>query len=154
MNARKGRRAEKRLVLEIEEFLRGRVRLGFVMKGSAVPAWVEINWLAHGDPSEILARAREELGLKRPQGSWVWATSTLVNELFMDAGANADTIRQLQRDCIIPMEMALMSQTHQTMLPVDLVTLGVLRLRSHPHAHRSPNDERQDRPDPFETDHE
>jgi hypothetical protein len=132
----KGRRAGKRLIDEVESFLAGRALDRYRSTGATPPAWAEINWLAHGEPSDILDRVRYELGLKRLPGSWPWAVSTLAQELFVDAGARTETIRRLQRDCLIPMEMALMRHAHQDFPPEHFVALGVPRLRAHPSARR------------------
>jgi hypothetical protein len=133
---RKVQQAERRLIRESEAFLRGRALQGLWTRNQVVPEWAHINWLAHADPSEILARAREELGLRRPEGSWPWATSTLAHELFVDSGESGDTVRQLQRDCIIPIELALISTEQLSMSPAHCVWLAVLKLRAHPLTHR------------------
>jgi hypothetical protein len=134
MRVGKGRRAEKRLVRETEALLTGRARIGFIAAGLSIPVWAEINWLAHANPSEIVSLARDELSLKGPDGSWAWAISTVARELFRDAGAKTDTIRRLQCDCIIPMEISLMREVPEQFLPIDFVSLGLLRIRAHPSA--------------------
>jgi hypothetical protein len=131
---RRGRpgRDEQLLLDEVEEFLAGRALLRYRGADPAMPVWVAANWLAHAEPSTIEERVRYETGLQRLGGSWEWAVSTLARELVALAGWRPEVVRQLQRDCFVPIELAVLERSRADMLPLHLVTLGLARLRTHP----------------------
>jgi hypothetical protein len=124
------------LVGEIESFLAGNALRSYLDSGLAVPAWANVNWLAHGRPTDVRERVRLEYGLERLEGSWAWAVSTVAREL-LDAGREDSVVLRLQRDCLVPMELALLDQGGRGFLPSHFVTLGVPRLRAHPMARHS-----------------
>ena len=96
------------------------------------PAWVHLNRVAHALPSEIITRARSEMGLGPLTGTWAWATSTLARELLNGSGGDVTIVDQMQRDCLVPMELALMHPGREHVLPRHVVILGVPRLHAHP----------------------
>jgi hypothetical protein len=121
------------LVEEIESFLTGNALRSYVASGLPVPTWANINWLAHGEPAELRERVRLEYGLERLEGSWAWAVSTVARELLEAGGADPVVVR-LQRDCLVPIELALLEQGDREFLPARLVSIGIPRLRAHPMA--------------------
>ncbi len=124
-------RQEQVLLDETEEFLAGRVLLRYGEAGRPLPVWVAANWLAHAEPAAIEARVRYEAGLQRLGGSWEWAVTTLARELVELAGRRPEVVRQLQRDCLVPVELAVLDQGRADLLPLHLVALGRARLRGH-----------------------
>jgi hypothetical protein len=128
-------RMAARLVEESEGFLRGRALATCLTTGTEVPVWAEINWLAHGQPSDIRDHVRSEYGLERPTGSWSWAVTVLARELVACADEEEDTISLMQRDCLVPMELGLMHQVDGAVQPMHLVLAGVTKLRAHPRSH-------------------
>jgi len=122
------------LVDEIESFLAGNAVRPYLDSGLPVPAWANLNWLAHGRPAELRERVRLESGLRRMEGTWAWAVSTVAREL-LEAGREDAVVLCLQRDCLVPMELALLDQGGRGFLPSHLVTLGIPRVRAHPMAH-------------------
>jgi len=122
------------LLDEVEEFLGGRSLHRYRGAPTAMPVWVAANWLAHAEPATIEERVRYETGLQRLGGSWEWAISTLARELVALAGWRPDVVRQLQRDCFVPLELDVLEQGREDMLPRHLVTVGLARLRTHPGA--------------------
>lgn len=122
-----------------ESILAGQVRGRYVDEGLPVPPWAELNWLAHAQPSDIRACAAGRPGLNEPTGTWPWALRILARELVAHADENQDPIVELQRQCLIPMELTLMGHGSVGFLPKHLVALGVLRLRSHGHARGRPD---------------
>jgi hypothetical protein len=135
---RKSRRDEAGdgLIEEIESFLAGYALRSYLDLGLAVPAWANINWLAHGRTADLRERVRLEYGLERLEGSWAWAVSTVAREL-LEAGREDSVVLRLQRDCLVPMELALLDQGGRGFLPSHLVAIGVPRLRAHPMARHS-----------------
>ena len=127
-------RDEQELLDEVEEFLGGRSLHRYRGSAAAMPVWVAANWLAHADPSTIEERVRYETGLQRLGGSWEWAISTLARELVALAGWRPEMVRQLRRDCFVPIELAVLEQGRGDLLPLHLVAMGLARLRTHPGA--------------------
>ena len=121
------------LIDEIESFLAGNALRSYVDSGLPVPPWANINWLAHGEPAELRERVRLEYGLERLEGTWAWAVSTVARELLEAGGADPVVVR-LQRDCLVPIELALLERGDRGFLPSRLVSIGIPRLRSHPMA--------------------
>jgi hypothetical protein len=122
------------LVAEAEAFLGGRAVEVYRNCQVAVPAWARLNWLAHGHPRELTGLARREWGLLRPEGTWAWAVGTLAREILAGSRGDLAIVRLLQRDCLIPMELALMHEEGGAALPNHVVVLGLPRVRSHPSA--------------------
>jgi hypothetical protein len=112
--------------------LAGRAMVMYRAAKVPIPAWVHINWIAHGLPSEIVGLARAEAGLRRPSGTWPWVTSTFADELLAGSTGDLSIVGQLQRDCLIPMELALMHPHSESVLPSHVVTLGIPHLLAHP----------------------
>lgn len=119
---------------ECAAFLDGQALHLYETNGLVAPAWAHVNWIAHCEPTTIVDQVRGELGLHRPPGGWQWAISTIARELIEKAGASEVAIRILQRECLIPMELALLGGNSAGFLPNHLVTLGVPRLRAYPFA--------------------
>ena len=132
----RSQRHARRCVAECGAFLEGRALFVYLANGCAVPTWARVNWIAHVDPSAVIDRYRSEHGLRRLEHSWPWATSTLTNEMVEIAGADRDVIRQLQRDCLVPMELTLLQSGGGGFGPEHLVAQGVPSLRAHPAAKR------------------
>ncbi len=134
------------LIEETEAFLAGRyleVRAG---SDSGRPAWAQLNWLSHADPDEVSDSA-PALGPSR-LGSWSWAVAVLTGEVLELTGGDRARIRDLQRSCLIPLELTLMMPSFWNVLPAEVVALAVARLRAHPSVRRRdptkvpPSDER------------
>jgi hypothetical protein len=126
-----------RVLEEAEGILTGQARCRY--HGTAhPPVWTEVNWLAHADPAAIRDRVGYESGLRRLDDSWEWATTTLARELLERAGWQRDVVVQLQRDCLVPIELTLLDDVGNDLLPRHLVTLAIARIRSHPCADTGP----------------
>ncbi len=132
-----GRRREglavDRLVAETEAFLAGRYLEVVTASGTGSPAWAQLNWLAHADPGDV--RNSRRPGPNRPArlGSWPWAVEVLATELL--ASTSDDTgVRILQRECLVPLELTIMLPSFWNVMPAEVVTLALTRLRAHPRA--------------------
>lgn len=125
-------------VREAEALLAGGARHGYPLTQVPVPAWTEVNWLAHADPALIGQRVRYESGLHRPQGTWAWATGLVARELLDLAAWRPELVVQLQRECLVPIELWLLERDHHGLAPDQFVSVGIERLRSHPRDRRTP----------------
>jgi hypothetical protein len=121
-----------KLIEETTALLMGRAMSFYQVRKRQPPAWVHLNWIAHGQASEIIERARSETGLNRPSGTWAWATSTFARELLVSSKGDLFTVEQLQRDCLVPIELALMRGGREDVHPEQVVALGIPHLLSHP----------------------
>lgn len=122
----------RQCVAECAAFLEGRALELYLGRRAQPPGWAHLNWLAHARPTELIDRFRGELGLRRPAGTWAWATSALVGALVVMTGADEETIRLLQRDCLVPFELALLRGDTGGVLPEQVVAQAVPRLLRHP----------------------
>ena len=123
-------RDSTRLVNEAEAFLGGHARDTYQGARLPIPGWAELNWLAHAETEAVLARVRSEACLDESrQGSWEWAVDVLASTLVEAAGGSQSIVARVQRDCIIPMELALLAAGCRFCLPTHLVALGVPRIR-------------------------
>jgi hypothetical protein len=118
-------------VEEAEAFLAGRYGSALQRAGD-VPVWARMNWLAHASPSELKARIEEDRREPAPSGSWAWAVHELNQEIVELAQGDCSQIGRLQRDCMVPLEMALLDPQYWPALPSEIVILAVNRLRGHP----------------------
>ncbi len=130
--------AEVVLVEEAEAFLTGRYEAAVTRGASGVPVWARVNWLAHAPPSDLTALTLDGRLEPTPRGSWAWAVHELTLEIVELAQGNRSLIERLQRECMIPLEMALLDPHLWSALPAEVVLLALNRLRSHPVARASP----------------
>ena len=120
MNFRRSARSDRevrRFVLECDALLSGRSLEVYEWHRVPAPAWAQLNWIAHCEPSEILYRSQSELGLQRQGGTWPWAISTMAHEMVKRAGGCEAAIRRLQRECLIPLELTLLRNAPASFLP-------------------------------------
>ena len=80
--------------------------------------WARVNWLAHGSPSDLTTQGPGKGRLEQPPlGSWAWAVDELAREIVDFAQGNGSLIERLQRECMIPLEMALLNPQFWPALP-------------------------------------
>jgi hypothetical protein len=118
----------KFLVEETEAFLNGRLVDVVEAVDGPLPAWVEVNWVVHASPAELLEVGRGP-GVPAPVGTWPWARAVLLRELLASSGEDLDAIAEHQRRCLIPVELDLMSEGGRYATPSDVVITAVVRLR-------------------------
>ena len=108
------------LVEETEAFLDGRLA-SLVVDGEApLPAWIEINWLAHA-PTVDLKAFDLETGLSSRPGSWSWARAVLLREMLDRTGGDEAAILDCQRRCLVPVELDLMDSVLRWASPQEVV---------------------------------
>jgi hypothetical protein len=117
------------LVEETEAFLNGRLA-GLVDEGAdPAPAWVEINWIVHGPPPELLEAGRAQPRLAAPRARWAWVRATLLQELLEASGDDLAAIADRQRRCLVPLELELMTPARRWASPLEVAAAGTARLR-------------------------
>jgi hypothetical protein len=116
------------LVEETEAFLSGRLVDLVEASDGPLPAWLEINRLAHAAPAELreAGRCRRILA---PSGSWTWARAVLLRELLAPTDGDLDAIAERQRRCLVPVELELMCGERRFASPAEVVAEGVARIR-------------------------
>ena len=135
--ARRQRRRDEdpsRLVEATEAFLLGRFLEVTASSGSGTPSWAQINWIAHAEPDDIREAPRRTAPTAAPVpiGSWAWAVGVLTQELMALTAAEPDAVRELQRGCLVPLELTMMLPSFWNVMPAEVLTLAVTRLRAHP----------------------
>ena len=101
--------------------------------GTGIPAWARVNLLAHARPLRIIhERDERRRGAPEPLGSWARTRSDLLEELVDLAGGRSEHIEQLQRACLIPLELRLMEPCFANLLPSEVLVLALTRLHAHP----------------------
>jgi hypothetical protein len=92
-------------------------------------AWIECNWIAHADPEEVCRAARRAAGPDVHTDAWVGAIQTLLHELMRLADGDARRVAALQREWLIPVELAVMTGEHRDLAPSAFVAMALERLR-------------------------
>jgi hypothetical protein len=123
------RRGGARLVAETEAFLSGRYLDALLLDDGGIAAWVWINRLAHADAVDII----EERRVSAPLGSWAWAVDALTETTVTLAAGDPTVVRHLQRSCLVPLELTMMGPEFTTVLPAEVVALGVRQLQARAH---------------------
>jgi hypothetical protein len=101
--------------------------------GTGTPVWARVNSLAHARPLRLLHECQvRRRNTPEPLGSWARARSDILEELVDLAGGRSQRIEQLQRECLIPLELRLMEPHLANLLPSDVLVLALTRLRAHP----------------------
>jgi hypothetical protein len=104
---------------ECEEFLAGRYAQHLQSVGRTVPAWAWLNRLAHSSVADIRSLAS---GQGARQGDSVSAAVRfLAGELLARAG-DADSLAALQRDVLVPEELALANHWMEPLTAGQLVS--------------------------------
>jgi hypothetical protein len=127
------RPGEQRLVEEASAFLDGRYAEAVADGTTGLPVWAELNRIAHRRPAEVTAR-RGDGAVARPVplGSWAWAEEAIGEELTRLSRGDGERVARLQRECLVPLELSLMSPLFGNVLPAEVVQLAVSRMRMHP----------------------
>jgi len=86
--------------------------------GDAIPAWVRINVLAHGDWDQLRSLV-DQGGFARGSG-WDAALGFLAAELVIVAG-DPEGLLTLQRSTLIPLELDMLAREPTYVTPVELV---------------------------------
>ena len=135
---RRDRMSADRLVEETQAFLDGRFLEVTVASGGGSPAWAQLNWISHTGPDELGEAARRPPSPPARLGSWAWAVEALTAETVTLACGDPQVVGELQRACLIPLELSMMLPPWWNVLPAEVLALAVQRLRAHPSARRGP----------------
>lgn len=134
------RRRRKRdglaLVEEATAFLNGDLAVHLASTGSGIPAWARVNTLAHARPLLLIRDLELRRCVPGRVGSWSRTMLDILRELAELASGEPCRIEQLQRECLIPLELRLMEPSFRDVLPSDVLILALTRLRAHPIALR------------------
>ncbi|MGD0392002.1 MAG: hypothetical protein ABSC41_05105 [Acidimicrobiales bacterium] len=129
---RSSRRDEAALVIEASAFLTGDFAVHLASTTAGVPAWARVNSLAHAPPPLLVRDLEMRRYVPARVGSWARITFDILQELVELASGHTDRIEQLQRECLIPLELRLMEPSFDNVLPSDVLVLALTRLRAHP----------------------
>lgn len=131
------------LAAACEAVLRGRYVEHLEERHCRVPAWAWVNLLAHGS-AEDLENATSLAGDGQPQ-RWRAARAYLAGEILGVADRGGTSLRDLQRDVLVPLELHLASsEPTRGSRPGDLVTGVLAALEAHERDHRRRRDRRSE----------
>ncbi len=109
-NERVASSEERALVRECEIFMSGRYATFLYARGLDVPQWAWLSELAHA-PAERLSAAAVQARRRRahiyPPRRWQGATSLVAHELVATAQRTGDTLEDIQRLVLLPIELEL-----------------------------------------------
>ena len=104
MRSRRSRRlVSSGLADECAAVLEGRYADALAGAGMPVPMWTWVNLLAHGTEDEL----REAAGTLGASERWVQARAFLAGEVLDAASAPGASLRALQHEVLVPLELAL-----------------------------------------------
>lgn len=107
------------IVSDCERFLAGRYAQHLQSEGRTVPHWAWLNQLSHGSAADIQSLADGHGGRRGdPETA---AVQFLAGELLARAG-DEDALAVLQRDVLIPEELALANRWTEPFTPGQLVS--------------------------------
>ena len=128
MSRRRRLRPGESLVEETAAFLLGRSPELFSASGQA-PPWAWLNPVVHQEPERVTALAAAVGSRRLRWGTWEWAVSTLAGELAQLSRGDPETMRALQGECLLPLELLLLSHPVPDLSAAELVALASARLR-------------------------
>ncbi|MGA3147160.1 MAG: hypothetical protein ABSF33_06760 [Acidimicrobiales bacterium] len=129
---RSSKRDEAALVNEATAFLTGQFAAHVASTSAGLPTWARVNSLAHARPSVLVRDLELRRHVPERVGSWARTTFDILEELVELASGQKGRIEQLQRECLIPLELRLMAPSFDNILPSDVLILALTRLRAHP----------------------
>jgi len=128
------------LVLECEAFLSGEYAQGLRDGDRDVPAWAWLNALAHGNDRQLAALASEEPRhepASTPADAWQSAMALLAREVQCRVAEGRQTLAELQRRALVPLELDFASR--RSWRPTPAMFVGAVRSALHQHrsSHRT-----------------
>jgi hypothetical protein len=122
----------RELVEETAAFLVGRAPEIFWRRGERIPPWAWLNPLTHQEPSAVQAFAHSARRAGYPDGSWESAMGELAEAVVTLAQGDQGTIRILQDECLLPLELLLLTPVApRVRTPRELLALALARVRAH-----------------------
>jgi hypothetical protein len=113
---------------ECELFLDGRYVEHLRKARRPIPAWVRLNPVAHGTVDDL----RQLVSVAaHPSAQWDWVTATgrLAGEVLNAVEGDAERLRCLQREILIPLELGLADEWFRSTNAIELVRLVEHELR-------------------------
>jgi hypothetical protein len=137
-----GEPGRSELADETEAFLAGRLAELRSASGDPLAAWMILNRIAHGDSVDMFDMAvgqrRRTLLTGVPSAyHQVWSTtqSTIASRV-LERALDTDEIRRLQHDVLVPLELELITRSHDEPLTFAQVTVAALDALDHHHLDR------------------
>jgi hypothetical protein len=135
-NSKDSNRAWASVSEECESFLDGSYLVQLAARNKPVPGWVWMNRLAHAERAEIeaLADGTDATMAALPgRVQWHGAVSFLATEVLGVVAASQRSLRQVQRDVLVPLELSLAAENRRRWLGPDYVVSRTLAaLHNHP----------------------
>lgn len=130
--ARRARKQAREVVTAGEVMLTGGA-VDLLLEKGPVPAWARLNRVAHGDGAQLRALA----SYHPIWTDWEGVTVLLATEVVEMAGDEPGGIVRVQRECLVPLELELLTPSHgERISPGRLLAEARERLRAHPWAGR------------------
>ena len=122
------------LVLECEAFLSGQYAQCLRDSDRGVPAWAWLNVLAHGSDGQLGGLASANPGHEpapTPATAWPSAMALLAREILNRVAQGGETLAELQRLALVPLELDFASRRSWT--PTPAMFVGAVRSALHQH---------------------
>lgn len=120
------------LAEECEAFLAGHWVDYLAAQGTPIPTWGWVNHPAHATEDELRDTARALEPPRRHADPWSQATSFLALELLDVAAERAVDVSELQRSCLVPLELDLFADPTACRLNPGQLAARVMSALRHP----------------------
>jgi hypothetical protein len=119
---------------EFDAFLSGHYVEYLLQQGRAVPSWAWINQLAHATPEELAAIAAGARPMvQHPYASaWQRAIGAIARSLLADVDRDDRRLCELQRQVLVPVELALAQEWDRPLPPAKVRDLVLWALETRP----------------------
>ena len=124
---RRRRNDQPGIARECEAFLAGRYHELLLRNHQTIPGWAWVNPLAHADWAELERLANLAPRRHNP----LMLLSYLADEVLLHAGHDTMTLKQIQRETLVPLEFSLLHQSGSIGL-ADLATTIARQLERTP----------------------
>jgi hypothetical protein len=118
---------------ECQMFLAGTSRDHFALRGLEIPDWAWLNAVAHASLDDLAAlQAPDRESRDGRADEWEQAVSKLAVTVLDRAGGDADALREIQLETLVPLELTLLrTDTRPVLTAAQLVALATAALDHH-----------------------